>query len=92
MQANNTNKKTTYTKSLMFRLLLFSNLDDVSGAVTAEKAAVVGFSTVTGCDLDVLSVVLKLASKFASARIAVDAELPILIVVSGDGEDGCCCG
>lgn len=76
----------------MFRLLLlFSNLVDVSGAVTAEKAAVMGFSTVTGDRFDVLSAVWKLASKFDSARIAVDAELPTLIVVSGDGEDAWCC-
>lgn len=41
----------------MFRLLLlFSDLsDDVSGAVTAENEAVIGFSTVTGDRFDVLS-------------------------------------
>lgn len=45
---------TTYI-SLIFRLLLlFSNFADVSGAVTAEKAPVIGLSPVTGDRFDVL--------------------------------------
>lgn len=99
----------------MFLLLLFSSLDDVSGAVTADIAAVIGFSTVTDCwwcgwcfvccccccngsaavsalsSSSSSSSFGKLASKFDSARIAVDAELPTLIVVSGDGDDAACC-
>lgn len=39
--------------SLIFRLLLLlSNFADVSGAVTAEKAPVIGFSPVTGDRFD----------------------------------------
>lgn len=83
MQMNNYTKSLMLFLLLLLLLLLFSNLDDVSGAVTADIAAVIGFSSVTDCSA-------KLATKFASARIAVDAELPTLIVVSGDGDDVCC--